>query len=80
MQIPKDIQTLQVKVIPRARKTEYVGLMDDGTYKIRLRAVPEDGKANDELLEYLEWETGEKWEIVSGWTSARKVVRKYWQV
>jgi len=54
MQIPKDIQTLQVKVIPRARKTEYVGLMDDGTYKIRLRAVPEDGKANDELLEYLE--------------------------
>jgi uncharacterized protein YggU (UPF0235/DUF167 family) len=46
--------------------------MDDGTLKIRLHAVPEDGKANDELLRFLEQETGEKWEIVSGYTSQRK--------
>ncbi len=49
--------------------------MDDGTLKIRLKAVPEDGKANAELLDFLERETGEKWEIVAGWTSRRKEVK-----
>jgi uncharacterized protein len=72
MQIPKDQHTLSVKVIPRAKKTEFVGYMEDGTLKIRLRAVPEDGKANMELLRFLEEETEETWEIISGFTSQRK--------
>lgn len=76
MQIPRDQYTLSIKVIPRAKKTEYVWQMDDGTLKIRLHAVPEDGKANDELLRFLEQETGEKWEIVSGYTSQRKWLRR----
>lgn len=75
MQIPKDIQSMSIKVIPRAKKTELVGMMDDGSYKIRLRAVPEDGKANEELLRFLEEETGKKWEIIGGWTSTRKIAR-----
>ena len=50
--------------------------MTDGTLKIRLKAVPEDGEANTELLEFLSRETGSKWEIVAGWTSMRKEVRK----
>ncbi|GAB0175286.1 MAG: hypothetical protein HHAS10_11650 [Candidatus Altimarinota bacterium] len=69
-----DINILTIKVIPRAKKTEFVGIMDDGSYKIRLKAIPEDGKANTELLEYLEEETGRKWEIVGGWTNTRKKV------
>lgn len=76
MQIPKDTLSLQIKVIPRARKTEWAGVMDDGSIKIRLKAVPEDGKANTELLNFLEKETGEKWEVVSGFTNTRKGVRK----
>lgn len=42
-----------IKVIPRAKKTESAGYMDDGTLKIRLRAVPEDGAANMELCRFL---------------------------
>ncbi len=76
MQIPKDTCSLQIKVIPRARKTEWAGVMDDGSIKIRLKAVPEDGKANTELLKFLEKETGEKWEVVSGFTNTRKGIRR----
>ena len=75
MHIPKDAQSLSIKVIPRAKKTELVDLLDDGSYKIRLKAVPEDGKANEELLKFLEAETGKKWEIIAGWTSTRKTLR-----
>ena len=40
---------LQVKVIPRAQRSEVVGPMADGTLKVKVAAVPEDGKANEEL-------------------------------
>ena len=72
---PPDKNTFTIKVIPRAKKTEFVGMLDDGSYKIRLRAVPEDGKANEELVKFLEKETGKKWEIVGGWTNTRKRAR-----
>ncbi len=72
IEVDKTQTHLMIKVIPRAKKTEYVGMMDDGCMKIRLRAIPEDGQANDELLHFLERETGVSWEIVSGWTNARK--------
>ncbi len=75
MQIPNDTKTITVKVIPRAKKTEFVGMLDDGCYKIRLKAVPEDGKANEELLKFLEKETGKKWEIIAWWTNTRKTLR-----
>ena len=74
--ISPDSTSLIVKVIPRAKQTEFVGIMDDGALKIRLRAVPEDGKANEELLSFLERETGKKWEIVSGFTNSRKGVKR----
>ncbi len=65
-----------IKVIPRAKKTEYVGDMEDGTMKIRLWAIPEDGKANMELCRFLsETEWGE-WEVIGGKTGTRKVVRQ----
>lgn len=77
MQIPKDQDISMIKVIPRAKKTEFVWCMDDGALKIRLWALPEDGKANIELLRFLEQETGEKWEIVSGFKNQRKWVKKF---
>ncbi len=42
-----------VKVIPRAKRSEVVGQMEDGTLKVRIAAVPEDGKANEELCRVL---------------------------
>ncbi len=44
---------LTVKVIPRASKTEFAGTDSKGMPRIRLKAVPEKGAANRELVKYL---------------------------
>lgn len=41
--------TLQVKVKPRAKMSSLVQ-MPDGTWVARLKSLPVDGKANDELV------------------------------
>lgn len=69
---------LHIKVIPRAKKTEFVTTMSDGTLKIRLKAVPEKGQANAELIRFLSESLQlrvEDLEIVSGFSDARKLVR-----
>lgn len=69
---------LQIKVIPRAKKTEFVTTMSDGTLKIRLKAVPEKGRANEELIHFLADALHlrpEEIEIISGFTDARKLLR-----
>ena len=43
----------RIKVIPKQPRTEYAETIDDGTIKIRLKAVPEKGKANEALIDYL---------------------------
>ena len=69
---------LSVKVVPKASRTEDAGVMSDGTRKIRLAAVPENGKANDELRRFLAAQYGVPLahvEIVAGATSTRKQVK-----
>ena len=66
---------LKVKVIPRSPRSEMAGVMADGTLKVRLKAVPEDGKANRELCSFLEKHYGSKVELLAGATSTRKLVR-----
>lgn len=69
---------IQVKVIPRSRSTEFVERMDDDTLKIRLKAVPEKGKANDELIRFLARTLGvQKSEVVlvSGHSDTRKLLK-----
>ena len=69
---------LNVKVIPRAERTEIAGTMSDGTWKVRVKAVPEYGKANEELCRFLARHFGvgrEDVSIVTGATSQRKRVR-----
>jgi uncharacterized protein (TIGR00251 family) len=43
---------LAVKVVPKSHKNEIVG-WENNELKIRLRAVPEKGEANEELIEFL---------------------------
>ena len=43
--------TLDVRVIPRARKTECAGFRDDALV-IRVAAPPVEGAANDALIEF----------------------------
>lgn len=69
---------LKVKVTPRSARTEFAGEMADGTLKVHVAAPPEKGKANEELCAFLSRHYGvarESVEVVSGQTSARKLVR-----
>lgn len=43
---------LTVNVIPNAKKSEVVG-REGNSFKIRLAAPPIEGKANEELIEFL---------------------------
>ena len=43
---------LNIKVVPGASKSE-LGEVKDGRLKVRIAAVPEDGKANRELCSFL---------------------------
>lgn len=70
--------TLDIKVVPKSSKTEMAGQMADGTLKIKVAAVPEKGKANLELREFLAGHYGvsaSRVQIVSGEKSTRKRVQ-----
>lgn len=70
--------TFHVKVIPRASKSELVGVLADGSLKVKLAAVPEKGKANEELRQVLAQAFGvprNQVQIIAGETSPRKLVR-----
>jgi len=69
---------LSIRVIPKSPKTEWAGQREDGAYKVRLNAVPEKGKANEELIRFLAREFGvgrDQVEVVAGATSQNKMVR-----
>ena len=71
-------QYLRVKVIPKSPKTELIDVLDDGTWKIRLKAVPEKGKANQELIKYLSKTLDlpkAQISIISGQTDRLKLLR-----
>lgn len=44
---------IEVKIIPNARNNEFVDVMANGVIKVKISAIPEKGKANKELLDYL---------------------------
>ena len=70
--------TVRVKVIPRSAKSEVVGALGDGTLKVKIAAVPEKGKANDELIAVLARHFGVARgavTIISGHSAALKLVR-----
>jgi uncharacterized protein (TIGR00251 family) len=72
-----DSISFSVRVIPRASKTEIVG-EHDGALKIKLKAPPVDGAANEELIRFLSKTfdtTRSNIEIVSGQTSRTKRIR-----
>jgi uncharacterized protein len=69
---------IRVKIIPKSAKNEIVETMEDETIKIRIKAVPEKGKANKELIKFLSKEyklSKENITIVSGKTEQIKLLR-----
>jgi uncharacterized protein (TIGR00251 family) len=67
---------IRVKAVPKSPKNEIVELMADETYKIRVAAPAEGGKANSELTRFLKKSLGASAvEIVSGKTDRIKLIR-----
>ena len=68
---------LKLKVIPRSSRTEFSGVMADGTLKLKLKAVPENGKANAALIDFLAAHyqvPATAVQLLTGATSLRKLV------
>ena len=67
---------IKVKVLPKSPKNEIVEILEDGTYKIRVAAPAEDGKANAELIRFLKKSLGaSEVKIISGKTDRIKLIR-----
>lgn len=65
-----------LKVIARAKK-EIVEKISENTYRIKVTAPPEKGKANKRVIELLSEELGIKKQdirIISGATNSRKII------
>jgi uncharacterized protein (TIGR00251 family) len=68
---------VRLRVSPGARRSELVGRHGDG-WKVRVTAPPEDGRANDAVLDLLAKGLGlprRSLSIVSGHSAREKVVR-----
>lgn len=69
---------LNVKVTPKAKRSEYAGTLADGTLKIRLKSAPEKGKANEELIAFFTKSikiNSHEIQLLSGHTSPKKRIQ-----
>lgn len=67
---------IMVKVIPNAQKNELIEFVDS-VLKVRVKAPPDKGKANEELIEFLSKEFSvpkSRIQILSGHSSCLKKV------
>ncbi|GMQ84463.1 MAG: DUF167 domain-containing protein [Acidimicrobiia bacterium] len=70
----RDGSLVRVWAVPRASRTEIVGLHDDAL-RVRLAAAPEAGRANRELQRILKTTSGAAAvELISGATSRKKAL------
>lgn len=70
------MERLSLRVLPNARRDEVVGFEND-VLKVRVRAVPEDGKANKAVIQLLAKAAGcprRSIEIVVGERGRNKIV------
>ena len=44
---------ISLRIVPRAKRNEIVGWQEDGSLKVRIKATPVDGKANQALILFL---------------------------
>ena len=69
---------LPIKVLPGKNESKVIQMLENGTIKIQLNAVPRDGKANRELIRFLSKKlniVSEKIKIIKGISSRNKLVK-----
>ncbi len=72
----ENIVYIKLRVIPKSNKTEIVSFLEDESWKIKVKAVPEKGKANKEIESFLLKNLNvEKVEICSGAKDRIKLIR-----
>lgn len=79
------MEYLRVKVLPKSSQNQIISITQEGTefgdqatVKIKLRAVPEKGKANQALIEFLSEALGlskSKITIISGGNTRLKLLK-----
>ena len=75
--MPEDVAQIKIRVIPRAKRTEWGGKRGE-SWVVRLQAAPVKGAANEALIEFLHKELGVSaaaLEIVHGDKDRDKIVR-----
>ncbi|ATU05832.1 hypothetical protein BKN14_05380 [Candidatus Gracilibacteria bacterium HOT-871] len=71
-------EILKIKVVPNSPKTEFSGEMEDGTLKLKVNGIPEKGKVNKEIINFLAKYFSVKTKdikIISGKTSRNKLIK-----
>jgi hypothetical protein len=69
---------INLKVFPGAPANSFSGRLADGTLKVKIAAIPEDGRANKELIAFMAKSFGVKKRQVSllkGLSDRRKVLK-----
>ena len=69
---------IQIKVTPKSPRSEIVGIMADGTIKVRVKSAPERGRANEEIIHILSKALGideHDIEILHGTTGKLKKIK-----
>ena len=66
---------LKVKVIPNSKERSIEKKED--YYLVHLQSVPDKGKANKELIKFLNKEFKQKFELVKGLKSREKILKAY---
>lgn len=67
---------IKIRAIPRSSKNEMIK-MADGTIRVKLKAPPVEGEANEALIEFLSDEWGiskNKIKIINGLRSKNKLI------
>lgn len=73
--IPKE-DRFRIIVRPSSPRSEVIGFdADKGAYRVNIKAPPEEGKANLEVMKFFSRLLKKRVEIVSGFTSKQKVLR-----
>ncbi|MFH1591665.1 MAG: DUF167 domain-containing protein [archaeon] len=69
-------KTVSVIIRPNAIKSSIDGYDEArGALKVSVKAPPEKGKANAELIRFLKKESGKDISIISGFTSRKKLIK-----
>ena len=66
---------ISIRVVPNASKNEVVIDIGSDVVKVKINEVPEEGKANGELIKFFKKELGLKVEIVKGQKNRNKILK-----